>query len=68
MEKNEKFAAEVLIKVRKKMAWVSEKNSDIIPYTTDKDGNYDDRSLLTQKWELDDGLNWWTNGFWAGIM
>ena len=50
------------------MAWVSEKNKDIIPYTTDENGNYDDRSAEDKQWNHDDGLNWWTNGFWGGIM
>lgn len=50
------------------MAWVSEKNKDIIPYTTDANGNYDDRSSEEKEWNYDDGLNWWTNGFWGGIM
>ena len=55
-------------KIRTKLEWVSEKNRDRIPYTTDRDGNYDDRSDQTKEWSQDNGLNWWTNGFWAGIM
>ena len=50
------------------MEWVSEKNRNKIPYQTDKDGNYDDRSDSSKQWRIDDGLNWWTNGFWAGIL
>lgn len=62
------WAEEVLKKVRTKMDWVSEKNKDKIPYTTDENGNYDDRSDGRKDWRADDGLNWWTNGFWGGIM
>ena len=35
------WAEEMLEKVRDKMAWVSEKNRDRIPYTTDEKGNLD---------------------------
>lgn len=62
------WAEEVLGRVREKMAWVSAKNSAGIPYTTDSEGNYDDRSAGDREWNRDDGLNWWTNGFWGGIM
>ncbi len=44
------------------------KNKDKIPYTTDESGSYDDRSDLSVNWRQDDGLNWWTNGFWGGIL
>lgn len=50
------------------MAWVSEKNRNKIPYTTGPDGSYDDRSDLARDWSIDNGLNWWTNGFWSGIL
>ena len=61
-------ADEVIGRIRAKMAWVSEKNRDKIPYTTDENGNYDDRSDMSRSWRIDDGLNWWTNGFWGGIL
>ena len=67
MKEYQVWAEEVLQKVREKMEWVSEKNQDKIPYTTDANGNYDDRSE-EKEWLADDGLNWWTNGFWGGIM
>lgn len=44
------------------------KNHTKIPYTTDENGNYDDRSDATKTWTNDSGLNWWTNGFWGGIL
>lgn len=68
MMADELWAEKTILKIREKMAWVSEKNRDKIPYTTDENGNYDDRSDMTKSWTLDDGLNWWTNGFWGGIM
>lgn len=68
MEAYQRWAEETLEKVRAKMAWVSEKNRDRIPYTTDESGSYDDRSDESISWNPDDGLNWWTNGFWGGIM
>ena len=68
MEIYEVWADEVIGKIREKMEWVSEKNRDKIPYTTDENGNYDDRSDLSVKWGEADGLDWWTNGFWGGLM
>lgn len=68
MECYKEWVDDVLDKVREKMEWVSEKNRNKIPYQTDKDGNYDDRSDSSKQWRIDDGLNWWTNGFWAGIL
>ena len=64
----QEWAESVAVKIRKKMEWSSEKNKDKIPYTTNESGDYDDRSDRTKEWSLDDGLNWWTNGFWGGIM
>ena len=62
------WAEAELVKVREKMAWVSEKNRHKIPYTTGEDGSYDDKSDEGLSWNTDDGLNWWTNGFWGGLM
>ena len=63
MDEYKVWAEEILVKVKEKMEWVSEKNKEKIPYTTDENGNYDDRSNSGKNWNLDDGLNWWTNGF-----
>lgn len=68
MEHYDIWADQLIRKIREKLAWVSEKNKDKIPYQTDREGNYDDRSDTTREWRTDDGLNWWTNGFWAGIL
>ncbi len=68
MTDTSQWADSVMEKIRTKMDWVSEKNRDRIPYTTDGQGNYDDRSDPSRVWNTDDGLNWWTNGFWSGLM
>ena len=45
------WADEVIGKIREKMDWVSEKNQDKIPYTTDEKGSYDDLSGYSgKKW------------------
>lgn len=62
------WAEDILNKIREKMEWVSEKNKNKLPYTTDESGNYDDRSDMGREWNIDDGINWWTNGFWGGMM
>ena len=68
MEYYRDWARAQLEKARGKMAWVSEKNRQRIPYTTDENGDYDDRADESREWNRDDGLNWWTNGFWGGMM
>lgn len=68
MENYEAWADQVIEKIRRKMAWVVRKNRESIPYTTDENGNYDNRADASREWNLDDGLNWWTNGFWGGIQ
>lgn len=68
MKNYEAWADEVIGKIREKMEWVSDKNRDKIPYTTDENGNYDDRSDCSVIWGEADGLDWWTNGFWGGLM
>lgn len=68
MEQYQAWADQVIEKIREKMAWVSEKNRNKIPYTTDENGNYDDRSDEKKDWPIYDGINFWTNGFWGGMM
>lgn len=68
MNGHEEWTDAVIAKIRQKMAWVSEKNREKIPYRTDGKGDYDDRSDMSKQWRMDDGLNWWTNGFWGGSM
>lgn len=65
-ELNEKvWIDETINKIREKMAWVCEKNKDKVPYTTNADGSYNDMSLSKEK---GGDIDWWTNGFWGGIM
>lgn len=54
-------------KIIKKMEWVSEKSKDKIPYTA-INGIHDDKSSDTAAFGPDDGINWWTNGFWGGML
>lgn len=69
MTENDKiWANQVIEKIRTKISWVRDKNKEKIPYTTDADGNYDNKADKEKKWNQDDGLNWWTNGFFGGIM
>ena len=63
----EQWLNETIEKIIHKMEWVSEKNREKIPYTTDEQGNYDDlTSPETSKSGL--SIDWWTNGFWGGIL
>lgn len=68
MNENIKWVDDAVNKIQDKMAWVSDKNKNKIPYTTTSNGNYDDRSDESIKWGFTDGLDWWTNGFWGGTM
>ena len=67
MENESVWAAETLKKVISKMEWVSEKSKDKIPYTT-IDGIHDDRADQKLTWNMDDGINWWCNGFFGGML
>lgn len=65
-ENDKKWLDSVVKKIINKMEWVSEKSSNKIPYTT-IDGEHDDRTINVSG-RTEDGLNWWTNGFWGGMM
>ncbi|MBE5835062.1 MAG: glycosyl hydrolase family 88 [Butyrivibrio sp.] len=62
------WAATELDKVKNKIKWVAENNKNKIPYTTDEKGIYDNKADNNKEYRIDDGINWWTNGFWAGIL
>ena len=69
MKQNEIWIDQAIEKIREKMSWVSDKNKDKIPYTTDSQGNYDDHSTNdTNEMKFAEGVAWWTNGFWGGLM
>ncbi|MDF7799840.1 glycoside hydrolase family 88 protein [Pontiellaceae bacterium B1224] len=57
---------ETIGKITTKMAWVSEKSADKIPYKTDENGVHTDKRV--GDYRVDDGLQWWTNGFWGGML
>ncbi|MGN0793802.1 MAG: glycoside hydrolase family 88 protein [Aristaeellaceae bacterium] len=61
------WVEDVWCKLENKMAWVHEKSRDKIPYLT-VNGVHDDRSATDRVWSEGDGLAWWTNGFWGGLM
>lgn len=63
----EAWLEDVYKKIIHKMEWVSQKNEDKIPYTT-KDGVYDDYRKSHRNYRMSEGINWWTNGFWAGML
>lgn len=67
-EKYSEWAKKELVKVKEKIAWTSEKNKYKLPYTTDSNGVFDNRADSGKDFRIDDGVNWWTNGFWAGIL
>lgn len=66
-EKEQAWVEEIILKINNKMEWVSEKSKYKIPYTT-INGVHDDRADINKQFRHDDGLNWWTNGFWGGMM
>jgi unsaturated chondroitin disaccharide hydrolase len=57
----------VINKITTKMDWVSEKSRNKIPYTT-LNGTHDNRIVDNPLGVISDGINWWTNGFWGGMM
>ncbi len=58
---------ESLCKIDRKMRASIERNKGKIPALS-INGRYDDRADTSKDWRIDDGLCWWTNGFWGGIM
>lgn len=66
-EKDKQWAESVAMKIQVKLAWVSEKSKEKIPYTT-IDGTHDNRDDSNKPSGTADDLNWWTNGFWGGMM
>ncbi|ASA23488.1 glycoside hydrolase family 88 protein [Paenibacillus donghaensis] len=58
---------EVIAKITNKMDLVSERSRNKIPYTV-VNGVHDDRSVDNPSCLDADGICWWTNGFWGGIL
>lgn len=68
LKENDRYwLQDVIDKIVQKMDWVSEKSRDKIPYTTIA-GTHDDRSTENPTGDAADGICWWTNGFWGGMM
>lgn len=65
-EVNQEWLNDLLDKTMTKVAKVSERSAKKIPYTT-VDGVHDDKAYF-DKDNLWDGLSFWTNGFWPGMM
>ncbi len=65
--KDRVWLEESLEKFLIKMEWVSEKSKNKIPSTT-VNGEHDDKSIGGVSGAFGDGLNWWTNGFWGGML
>lgn len=65
-EQESLWISQAITQVMEKMEWVSEKSKNKIPYTT-INGVHDDRSQRNN-YADDDGINWWCNGFWGGMM
>lgn len=68
MEDYKTWAEQTLEKIVKKLVLVAQRNQGKIPYTTDEEGHYEDKSDETVCFRVDDGINWWTNGFWGGVL
>lgn len=62
-----RWVEETVGKIDAKMAWVSEKSKEKIPYTT-VNGVHDNKADKSAKADPGDGIDWWTNGFWGGMM
>lgn len=58
---------ELVAKITKKMDVVSERSRHKIPYTA-VNGVHDDRSADNPSQMDTDGICWWTNGFWGGML
>ncbi|SFC61493.1 glycoside hydrolase family 88 protein [Butyrivibrio sp. YAB3001] len=58
---DEEWVSEALDRISSKMETVVSRNLGKIPYTTDDNGRFDDRSDKKD-------ICWWTNGFWGGEL
>lgn len=66
VEEQKKFEG-YLQSVSEKLEWVCENNKNGIPYTTLPNGQYDNQDFVNEN-SIDGGVNWWTNGFFGGIL
>ena len=61
-----KWIDDVVERIKDKMEWVSAKSRYKIPYTT-LNGVHDNRADGSD-YAIDNGINWWCNGFWGGML
>ena len=62
-------AGETVERMQQKLIKVADRCRGTIPYTTGKNGRYDDRAKIDRdRQDWGNGLSWWTNGFWAGLL
>lgn len=66
-QEDQSWVKDTLDRVIEKMEAVRQCTGEKIPAVA-INGTYDDRSDSSVKWDMDNGINWWTNGFWGGIM
>ncbi|MCR5278323.1 MAG: glycoside hydrolase family 88 protein [Lachnospiraceae bacterium] len=60
-QKDKVLIDEIYRDIVAKEALVASRIGDKIPYTTDAEGHFDDKSS-------DRDINWWTNGFYGGML
>jgi unsaturated chondroitin disaccharide hydrolase len=65
--KNQEWLNETIKKIITKLEAVSERSKYKIPYTT-LNGVHDDFTNSHMENHKSEGINWWTNGFWGGLM
>lgn len=63
-EEQLKWATGVFEKIAQKYRLNAQNVTDIFPYTTDNSGHFIEQPFLKGR----AGVQWWTNGFYAGIM
>lgn len=63
----QQWVNDVIARLTAKMELVSERSRDKIPYTT-LNGVHDDRATVNPSGDDADGICWWTNGFWGGML
>ncbi|AIQ52827.1 glycoside hydrolase family 88 protein [Paenibacillus sp. FSL R7-0331] len=65
--KDRNWVDSVIGKITAKLDTVSEKSKHKIPYTT-VNGTHDDKAAHNVSGFDADGICWWTNGFWGGML
>lgn len=66
-QEEKQWVLSVIDKLKIKMERVREASQNKIPYTT-INGVHDDYLHSDRDYRMNDGINWWTNGFWGGMM